>query len=171
MKRFACLAVAALVVVGCGSDSPTSPSNASVVQLRTQLLPSNEVPAVTNADGNARGDVVVTIKLDRDGSGAVTGGTASFFFTVSGFPAGTTVTGAHIHPGVAGANGSVVISTGITGAAAVSLADGSSPGLIFNDRPATATLLQDIINNPGNYYFNVHTTVNPGGAIRGQLAK
>jgi CHRD domain len=166
MKRFVCLAIAALVVAGCGDDdSPTSPSD--VVQLRAHLSPTNEVPPITNAaDANASGDVVVTINL--------TAGTASFFFTVAGFPAGTTLVGAHIHPGAAGTSGGVVISTGITNVAggnAVPLPDGSSPGLIFNDRGATTTLLQDIVNNPANYYFNVHTTLNPGGAIRGQLEK
>ena len=30
---------------------------------------------------------------------------------------------------------------------------------------------QQIIDNPNGYYFNVHTTLNPGGAARGQLVK
>jgi hypothetical protein len=30
---------------------------------------------------------------------------------------------------------------------------------------------QAIINNPAGYYFNVHTALTPGGAIRGQLVK
>ena len=32
-------------------------------------------------------------------------------------------------------------------------------------RPTCRTIL----NNPAGFYFNVHTTVNPGGAVRGQL--
>jgi hypothetical protein len=27
-----------------------------------------------------------------------------------------------------------------------------------------------ILSNPAGHYFNVHTALNPGGAIRGQLA-
>jgi hypothetical protein len=29
----------------------------------------------------------------------------------------------------------------------------------------------NIYNNPAGYYFNVHTPVNPGGAVRGQLVR
>jgi hypothetical protein len=32
--------------------------------------------------------------------------------------------------------------------------------------PADATA---ILANPQNFYFNVHTTLNPSGALRGQL--
>ena len=30
---------------------------------------------------------------------------------------------------------------------------------------------QAIVNNPPGYYFNVHTTANTGGVMRGQLVK
>ncbi|OLC52604.1 MAG: hypothetical protein AUH85_16705 [Chloroflexi bacterium 13_1_40CM_4_68_4] len=32
-------------------------------------------------------------------------------------------------------------------------------------------LMQQIIDNPGNYYFNVHTVLHGGGVVRGQLTK
>jgi uncharacterized protein (TIGR03437 family) len=35
---------------------------------------------------------------------------------------------------------------------------------------AGLTALNNIITNPENYYVNLHTTVNPGGAVRNQLA-
>jgi hypothetical protein len=28
-----------------------------------------------------------------------------------------------------------------------------------------------IIANPAGFYFNVHTALNPGGAVRGQLSR
>jgi hypothetical protein len=34
--------------------------------------------------------------------------------------------------------------------------------------PAVA---QNIINNPSAFYFNIHSTLNPGGVARGQLVK
>lgn len=35
---------------------------------------------------------------------------------------------------------------------------------------ADATLLNNIVTNPGGYYFNIHTQPHPAGAIRGTLA-
>lgn len=34
-----------------------------------------------------------------------------------------------------------------------------------------AALMQDILDYPENYYVNVHSAVNPGGVVRGQLVK
>lgn len=34
-----------------------------------------------------------------------------------------------------------------------------------------AALLKDILQNPQDYYVNVHNSVYPGGAVRGQLSK
>ena len=31
--------------------------------------------------------------------------------------------------------------------------------------------MQAIINNPAGFYFNAHSTLNPGGVVRGQLVK
>jgi len=63
---------------------------------------------------------------------------------------------AHIHEAPAGANGGVVISLSpITG--------GCNTGV---DRD----LIKDIIQNPEDFYVNVHTPAFPGGAIRGQLS-
>jgi hypothetical protein len=31
--------------------------------------------------------------------------------------------------------------------------------------------MQSIIDNPANFYFNVHSSLNPGGVARGQLVK
>jgi hypothetical protein len=35
----------------------------------------------------------------------------------------------------------------------------------------TPEVAQAIINTPENYYFNVHSTINPGGVARGQLRR
>jgi hypothetical protein len=57
------------------------------------------------------------------------------------------------------ANGEVVLATG-TGSFAK-----------LNVTVTDPTIAQAIINNPAGFYFNVHTTVNTGGAIRGQLVR
>ena len=34
-----------------------------------------------------------------------------------------------------------------------------------------AAVVQGIVNNPAGFYFNVHSTLNGGGVVRGQLVK
>ena len=68
-------------------------------------------------------------------------------------------TASHIHRGGAGVNGPVVVPFTAPGA------DGNSSGCTA----ATATLIDEIVGNPANFYVNVHTKEHPGGAIRAQL--
>jgi hypothetical protein len=68
---------------------------------------------------------------------------------------------AHIHRGTVTEAGPVVVGL----AAPVT---GSSSGCVHADRE----LILAIIQNPENYYVNVHSRPNfPGGAVRGQLSK
>jgi hypothetical protein len=169
MKRIVLLAVLT-AIAGCGSDSPTNPTSGPVV-FTAALSAANEVPPVTNADANGRGTATITLNAPRDSSGNLTGaGTMNFSVQLSGFPAGTEVRLAHIHPGATGINGPPLVNTGLTAATAVTLADGTGT-LNFNDVPVSQVDAQAIMNNPAGYYFNAHTAVNPGGAVRGQLVR
>jgi hypothetical protein len=169
MKRIALLAVLT-AVAACGSDSPTNPSTGPIV-FTAALSAANEVPAITNADANGRGTATMTMNVPRDSSGAVTGGgTMNFVVQLSGFPAGTTVRLAHIHPGAVGVNGTPLVDTGLTAANPVVLSDGTGT-LTFNDVAVDQVKAQQIVSNPAGFYFNAHTAVNPGGAVRGQLVK
>ena len=175
MKRLSVLAVLfSMVGVACGSKTATAPSttNPSTVKFTASLLPSNEVPAITNADASGRGTATVTLNLTRDAAGAITAATADFNMDLTGFPAGTTLTAAHIHPGAAGVSGSALINMGL-GAGEIVLVNGSQSGILKSGLTTnlTAAVAQDIITNPSTYYFNVHTTINTGGAARGQLVK
>lgn len=168
MKRLLILALALVVSVAC-DDTPTSASDPNQVRFTANLLPSNEVPPVTNADANARGTLTFTLKLTKDAAGAITAATGDFTFDLSGFPAGTTLTGAHIHNGAAGVNAGVVVSTAL-GQGEIVLVNGAQV-VTKNGINVTAAIAQDMINNPSGYYFNVHTQLNPGGAVRNQLTK
>ena len=78
MKRLAivsCLA-AALAVAGCGSNNSTSPSTTKVFTVN--LLPSNEVPPVANAESSGRGTAVITIHSDSN--------TIDFNVSMNSFP-------------------------------------------------------------------------------------
>jgi hypothetical protein len=128
------------------------------------------VPPVTNAESSGSGNITITFNLTRDASGNVTAGTADFQGTFTGFPAGTILTAAHIHPGATGVNGSPLINVGLT-SGEVTFPQGSGSlvktGVTISP-PENATA---IINNPSGYYFNIHTGANPGGVARGQLVK
>jgi hypothetical protein len=146
--------------MGCGDDdATTSPSGAPLV-FTALLSPSNEVPAVGNAESGGSGAVQITI----------IGNSADVYFQLYRFPGDTRVVGAHVHPGAAGINGPVILGTPITAAAAVPLANGGVEYRV-SGLPVDATLLQNLMNNPAGYYFNVHSPLNPGGFARGQLTR
>ena len=170
MKRLLILGAALVLAVGCGSKSPTTPSNPNQVKFTATLLPANEVsPSVTNAEASGNGLATITLNLTRDAGGTITAANADFLVTLNNFPANTPVNAAHIHPAPAGQTGSALISL-VAGDIVLSSGTGNftRTGITSNLDPARA---QDIINNPGNYYFNVHSASNPNGFARGQLVK
>lgn len=174
MKRFAMLALVLAFGISC-DDSPTSPSaNPNVARFTAILLPGNEVPPVTNADATASGTMQMTMTVTRDGTNNITGATYDFTFTVTGFPANATLTGVHIHAAPAGTNAGVVVPVPLT-ATEAALPTGQATitktGLSAQNPANAATVAQNIFNNPAGNYFNVHTTLNPGGAVRGQLVR
>ena len=174
MKRVALLALVLAFGISC-DDSPTSPSDPNVAKFTAILLPSNEVPAITNADAAASGTMQLTMTVTRDSANVITGATYDFQINFTGFPQPTTLTGAHIHNAPAGSNTGVVVGLPLTASdTAVPSGQGS---LIKTSLPSTSTTVtpaavaQGIFNNPSGNYFNVHTTLNTGGAIRGQLVR
>ena len=108
------LALAACVFLPGCDDNDTAPSAAAPLVFSAQLFPANEVPPVGGTESTGRGAVQVQFNVTRDASGAISSATATFYFQLTGFPAGTTIQGAHIHPAPAGTNGPVIISTGLT---------------------------------------------------------
>jgi hypothetical protein len=113
-----------------------------------QLSGAQEVPPVSSA-GTGFGRVTL--------NAAETQITVSMYYTT----ANGTVTAGHIHgPAAAGANGPVLFNLNpATGANT-----GSVVGTLFNVSPAQVTQLK-----AAQWYFNVHSTAQPGGEIRGQI--
>ena len=180
LRRGFLILVAAVALAGCDDDSPLAPEDPNVVVFTAQLSAANEVPPITNAEQNARGDVRITFNLTRDASNNIVSGTATFVVNLNSFPNGSTWTLAHIHEGASGVAGGVEVNTGISPATAVTLTNGSVSNQTFSNVAITTTptsgiadpaLINAIINNPAGYYFNVHTTLNGNGAVRGQLVK
>jgi len=159
-----------LAAVGCGKDTPSAPTPPADPKFTATLSPANETTAVVGGDVSGSGSVTMTMHPTKDAAGNVTAATADFTVTLQGFPAGTVLTGAHIHPGASGVAGGVVWSLGLA-AGEITLANGSGTFTKTAVAPADVATAQGVLNNPAGYYFNVHTTVNTGGAARGQMVK
>lgn len=80
---------------------------------------------------------------------------------------------AHIHSGKRGENGPVVANLAWPqdGQSADCLDGINQRARFAADVPDVRALIADILANPANYYVNVHNSVFPAGAIRGQLAE
>ena len=167
-RMLAALAVLTLLTGACKKSS-TSPSATETSKFTATLSPANEVPAITNAEAGASGTATITLNVTKDSAGAITAATADFNVTYSGFPNGTALTLAHIHSGNAGTNGGVVVNTAIA-AGEVTFPAGSGT-LNKTGVSVDATTASSIVANPSGFYFNSHTALNPGGALRGQLVK
>lgn len=133
------------------------------------MNPGNEVPPIAGLD--ARALSLVQVSTIRNASGDATHAFVSYSVNYR-FPGAATFTGLHIHDGVAGVNGPVRLDSGLTGARAVASADGF--GNIYANFNATTeaglAAVNGLLRNPENFYLNLHTMANPGGAVRAQLA-
>lgn len=158
-----------VLAVGCGSESPAAPSQgtSTTSTFTVPLSPANEVPPIANADQTAAGTATIALTVARDDSGTITSATANIQIAVTGFPAGAVITDAHVHNASAGANGGVAVNAGLT-AGELTLVSGA--GSVTKNVNVPADRAAAILNSPAAHYFNVHTALNPDGAIRGQLA-
>ena len=135
---------------------------------KATMLPSNEVPAITGL--NASASVLVTLDVTRDSSGNITSGAIMFDANYQ-FPGTVTFTGFHIHTGVAGVNGPVVLDSKTSGVVAEATGIGRITRIIsLATTQAILDALKAVIANPSGHYINLHTTTNPGGAVRAQLS-
>lgn len=177
MKRILSTAVLCLTFAfissACADDGPGTPpsggNNIPNPTFRATLSAANEVPPVSNAEAGASGTMDITIVATRDSAGAIIAAAVNFNGSVTGFPAGSAVTIAHIHPGVAGATGGIIVNTGLV-PGEVSLSGGSGT-IVKNNVGLSVDVANQIIANPAGFYFNVHSQLNPPGAVRGQLVR
>jgi uncharacterized protein (TIGR03437 family) len=134
------------------------------------MSPANEVPAITNVTASGVGAIEAVRAYDN---GRLAAGVVTFDVSYA-IPGDSTITGLHIHSGAAGVNGPVIINTGITGTASVTAPANGIGSLIYPVEVNTAvatqvSTLEGLFDSPGDYYVNLHTSVNPGGLIRSQL--
>jgi hypothetical protein len=161
-SAIACASLGALLCIGIAgcerAETPTAetppaqePPAAMEAQSGTsfdvQLSGADEVPGPGDADGSGS----ARITLDE------TKGEVCYELTVENIE---TANAAHIHTGAAGSAGGVAVPL-----------EAPSEGTSKNCVQADAKVVQDIRENPANYYVNVHNAEFPQGAVRGQLQR
>jgi len=136
-----------------------------------ELKASNENPPISNAESNGQGRVTITFNVPRDGSGNITGdGTWNVQAVISGLTDTSAIRAAHIHNGPAGQNAGVYIDTLLTPANAIQTPGGAAT-INFEAVPILGSRAQTVMDNPAGNYFNMHSLINTGGVIRGQLVR
>lgn len=129
----------------------------NVQNFRAHLSGDEEVPAV---ETNATGQTI--FKLSKDGN------TLYYKLIVANI---MNVRAAHIHLGERGSNGGVLVTLYSGG-----LIEGRTSGILaegtITSDMVTGYTLAELVNLmlAGSTYVNVHTSQNPGGEIRGQIA-
>lgn len=144
-------------------------SRAEITEIPFVATGAEEVPAITGLTAQTTGSVGILTQRNEDGTAKLG---AVFFNVHHRFPGEITFTGMHVHRGAAGANGPVVFNSGLppqfpsaTGFGHISL-----PGAPVY-KPEQLDILNELLRSPENFYFNIHTSVNPGGANRAQLGR
>jgi|GEM_PF-1542741 len=115
--------------------------------LMATLSGAQEVPGPGDPDGTGTAKIYL-----NQGQGTI-----SFELTVSNIAPATM---AHIHRGVAGVSGPVVVDL-------VAPSSGFSSGTVS----VSEALIKEIRQNPSAFYVNVHNAEFRPGAVRGQLSK
>lgn len=172
MKRIAALLMmVALAGLGACEDSPTEPDDDNTIVFTANMTGAQEVPPATGTEANATGTATITFNLTRDSAGAITAATANITSNVANMPSGSTLILAHIHTGAAGTTGPPIVNTGLSAATAVTVGGNGTATLTFSNLTVSVADANNIIGNPAGFYFNVHSTMNPGGVVRGQLVR
>lgn len=144
------------VLVGATGISGAAIARGGEERLRADLRGTNEVP-VTDLDARGRAHVEIDVS-----SGEVC-------FSVRFDRAGTPNRG-HIHVGVAGVNGGIVVPLfELVNMPADERNDALERGRLEDCVTADPAVVQAIADNPEGYYVNLHNARFPAGAARGQL--
>jgi len=137
---------AALAGAALAAALTASPAFAETMSFKADLKGASEVPAVTTPGTGALTATYDTATKKLSWKGNVSGLTAN-------------ATAAHFHgPAEPGKNAGVMVP---------------APGVTAGAFEGSATLTSDQASAlmAGNTYFNVHTSANPSGEVRGQVVK
>jgi hypothetical protein len=144
------LLTGAAVVPVAHAEEPELRTFVAVLSSENEVIP-NDCPAGVESGANG----VAVIQIDE------TTGEIRYRVVAANLPGTIADTpGAHIHAGAAGTNGPIEFHFKLTGL---------STGLVAAGTGTDPELAALILADPESFYVNVHTTVCPRGAVRGQL--
>ena len=159
----ALLAVGSTTLVGCSADQEVPVAVTTVrlaivpgaqhggAPLRTDMTQETwQTPMPYAGDPDGVGSALITVNRGQ--------GEVCWHLTVSNIVLPASL--AHIHRAAPGAQGPAVVTLSAPDAS------GESSGC---SSTATAALLDEIVESPESFYVNVHNSVYPPGAVRGQL--
>jgi hypothetical protein len=171
MKRVCLALVVITLAAGCSNSSNPTPTPTPTPNpvFTSTLTTANEVPPITDVEQPASGTVRIELIITRDAANAISTATANFTVTLAGFPTGSAVNIAHIHQAPAGTNAGIAVDTGLA-AGQVTLSN-CAGGFTKNGVNVTPSIAQAMLDGPAGFYFNVHSSIHPGGVIRGQLTR
>ena len=138
----------------------------------TAVLSATQEVAPVVVDPTERGttgSAFITLTVTRSG-GVITAASSRFDVSLSGMAANSVIILSHIHEGAAGVNGPIRVDSLISPAAPVPT-QGGAAAYTRSGLATTNAIAQAIIDNPGGFYFNVHTALSPQGVARGQLVR
>ncbi len=139
------IATAAAATLLAVTPALAGPDKQGATVFQVTLQGENEVPTLGDLDGTGRATIRINPRK----------GEICFQLRVAGI---APATAAHIHEAPAGTAGPVVV--GLTAPTS-----GTSKGCVA----ISTARAQEIIDDPADYYVNVHNAPFPGGALRGQL--
>ena len=146
------LAIAALVAFPIfGIVAGASP--AAAARLPGSHTGGAPLTATLSGTGNQSGTATLTVNPGQQ--------EVCYAITVANLQGGVIL--AHIHVGGAGVNGPIVVPL-------FSFTPPTTQTHFSGCVPGSRAILRAILANPSGYYVNVHTTVFPAGAVRGQLS-
>ena len=167
MRRLLAAGLLAVLLVGCTGDDSPSVGPASTSPETTTTLEAGSVPA-TSTTATAGGTTVALTPAavvgggDNDATGTAVirlvpeRAEVCYTLTVRNIDPATQ---AHIHRGVAGAEGEAVLS----------LSPPERNGSITSCAAGDSLLLDEMASSPSAFYVDVHNETFPKGALRGQL--
>lgn len=162
MKKIIASVILTALTVFSVASIMMQPVKADIIVFTAQLLASNEVPPISNADRNAFGTATVTLDTVAN--------TARFDFNLENAVGSNALILAHIHEGPSGVIGPVRVDSGLSPANPIPLVNGSAT-VTRTGLTVPVDVRDRILANPAGFYFNVHTNLNPGGVARGQLVR